>query len=347
VFVANPQLMQTVIATDRETRERPIPDEPALPMPETEPPRPVTGITTDGADDGVVSPELVLVDPALRQLLAARPLPTPTIAPPVAAPNPDPVVLPEPAAVTQTDAASLPLRVAEPRSAAPAPAPPLVPSVLPKRRRWWPIVLAALAGGALAAAATIVLLPRGTAKPEVERVVDPSTGQIGQPAASTPTAPSTTTAAAATTAPAPPRSTTGQAPKSANPPATHPVTTAGTTPSTPTTTHHRQPSKPKTSTTPKAPTKSNPAAPAATAQQKLAWAPTAGATAYDMELLRGTRPVFHTRTSHSSVEIVVRKGADGPAGSLPAGEYEWIVWPIVHGHRAAQPIVRSRLTLPS
>jgi hypothetical protein len=304
-----------------------------------------TGISADGADDGVVSPELVLVDPSLRQLLASRPPPTPTVAPPVAPPDREPVAAAEPAVAKQSEAAGPPLRVAEP--VAPAPPPPIVPAVLPKRRRWWPIVVAALAGAGLAAAGTIVLLPRGTAKPEVERVVDPSTGQIGQPAASTPTT-HPTTAAAVTTAPTPPpRSTTGREPKSASHPATRPATTAGATRTTPRTTQHRQQAKPKpkTSTTSKAPTKSNPRPPATTTHQKLAWAPAAGATAYDMELLRNATPVFHTRTSQSSVVIVVRKGAEGPAGSLRAGEYEWIVWPILHGHRAAQAIVRSRLTL--
>ena len=335
--------MQTVIVTDRETRERPIPDELTLPMPETEPPRMGTGIPADGADDGVVSPELVLVDPTLRHLLASRPPPPPTTAASVAPPDP---VAPQPAAAAQTEAAGAPLRVAEPRVAAPALPPPIVPSVLPKRRRWWPIVVAALVGGVLAAATTIVLLPRGTAKPEVERVVDPSTGSIGQPAASTP-ATQPTTAAAVTTAPTPPRSTTGQAPKSASHPVTRPATTAGATRSTPKTTHRRQPAEPKSQTNPTstAPTKSNRPPPATTTHQKLAWAPAAGATAYDIELLRDTQRVFHTRTSQSSVVIVVRKGAEGPAGSLRAGEYEWIVWPIVHGHRAVQAIVRSRLTL--
>jgi hypothetical protein len=341
--------MQTVSDTDRETRERPIPDELTLPMPEIEPPRMGTGIAADAADDGVVSPELVLVDPTLRHLLASRPAPTPTTAPAVAPPNPDPVAAPEPVAAAETEAASPPLRMAEPRTAALAPPPPLVPPAPPKRRRWWPIVVAALAGGALAAASTIVLLPRGTAKPEAERVVDPSTGRIGRPAASTPTV-QPTTAAAATTAPAPPRSTTVRKRKSVvGHPAPHPKTTAGATRTTPTTTQHRQPArpkpKPKPSTTSKAPTKSNPPPPASTTHQKLAWAPAAGATAYDMELLRNTTPVFQTRTSRPSVVIVVRKGAKGPAGSLPAGEYEWIVWPVLHGRRAAQAIVRSRLTL--
>ncbi len=344
--------MHTVIATDRETRERPIPDELTLPMPETEPPRMGTGISADGADDGIVSPELVLVDPTLRHLLASRPPPMPTPAPSAAPPARDPVAAAEPAG--QTEAASPPLRVAEPRTVAPAPPPPVVPAVPPKRRRWWPIVVAALAGAALAAGGTIVLLPRGTAKPEVERVVDPSTGRIGRPASSTP-ATQPTPAAPLTTAPTPPRPTTGQVPKSVSHPATRPATTAGTTRTTPRTTHHRQPAKPKpktkttpqpkTSTTPKAPTKSNPPPSATTTRQKLAWAPAAGATAYDMELLRNTKAVFHTRTAQPSVVIVVRKGAEGPVGSLRAGEYEWVVWPVLHGHRAAQAIVRSRLTL--
>jgi hypothetical protein len=331
--------MQTVIATDREMRERPIPDELTLPMSETEPPRPGASIGADGADDEVVSPELVLVDPRLRHLLASRPVSqlVPSAAPPE----------PEPAVAAQVAAAGPPLRVAAP----PAAAPPLVPAVtadLPRRRRWWPLIVAALAGGALAVAATIVLLPRGTATPEAERVVDPTTGRIGQPAASTPaTSPSATTPTAPTTAPSRARTTTAHAPL----PPIHPATTRTAPKTTPATTHHpkttptgsKQPAK---LTPPAKPKPKPPGAASVTTRQKLAWAPAAGATAYDMELLRNTKRVFHARTSAPSIVIAVRKGSRGPAGSLPAGTYEWIVWPVVNGHRAAQAIVRSRLNLP-
>jgi hypothetical protein len=276
-----------------------------------------------GEDEDVLSPELVMVDPELRDRLDSLPLP-PRWLPPEPEPAPEPEAEPEP----------LPLRVAEPPP--PPPEPELPPAA--RRRRRWPLLLVALVGLAAggAAVAVFALGSNDDASPVVAPATSVSTtGHIGRPASSAPvttvapppsTAPTTTAAAA--------RTTTHRA--TATPPvATH------TTPA--------QTTKPKPQTTapkpPPASTKPKPAATPVTSHQKLAWAPAAGARAYDVELLRGAATVYVARTTQPSIVIAVTKGARPPAGAVSAGTYEWVVWPIVGGHRSAQAIVRSQLHL--
>jgi hypothetical protein len=304
-------------------------------MPETASP-PLAAEQT-AVNDDVISPELVLVDPDLRDRLASLPLAEPRVTPtsaPADGPAPPVETTPRPT----TAPAEPPLRVAEPSQLTPtAPPPPVPVSPERRRRRRWPLFLAVLVGGGLALAATVVLLPRGKPSAETARVVDPaSTGHIGRPASSTSEAPVTTPVIPST------RSTPSRSPRGRHapvPPA-HPTTTPvapRTTPRTTPTTKHA----PKTKTTPA--TKPPPAA----TQDKLAWAPAPGATAYDIDLLRGSKRVFHVRTHQTSIIVAVRRGARGPAGSLPPGHYQWIVWPVVGGKRLAQAIVRSPLNLPS
>ena len=88
----------------------------ALPMPETAPP-PVVAEPTAVGDD-VVSPELVLVDPTLRDRLAALPPPGPLVAPrPQPEPPREPPALRAPAEPPPEPAAPPP--AAEAPSAAP------------------------------------------------------------------------------------------------------------------------------------------------------------------------------------------------------------------------------------
>ena len=302
-------------------------------MPETASP-PLAAEPT-AVDDDVISPELVLVDPGLRDRLASLPPPEPRVTSASAPPDePAPVVetVPPPAAISAAAA----LRVAEPSQLTPPALPPPVPVPVERSRpRRWPVFVAVLVGGALALAATIAFLPRGKSTPETARVVDPSsTGHIGRPASST--------SGAHVTAPVTPatRSTPARPTTARHAPvrATHPTTTPGAPQTTPTTKHN-----PKKTAKPPPKRPSSPA----TTQDKLAWAPAAGATAYDIDLLKGSKRVFHVRTQQTSIIIAVRTGTRGPAGSLPPGQYEWIVWPVVSGKRSAQAIVRSPLKLPS
>jgi hypothetical protein len=196
----------------------------------------------------------------------------------------------------------------------------------------------------------IVWHPRDSSSSSGARVIDPApTGHIGRPASSTPaTPPVTVTVPPATTSPA--KTTTPPAKHhTSTVPTTHGQTTAGAPPVARTTSSRSTPKqKPKPKPKPK-PTSTSPSTPAppasATTHEKLAWAPTAGATAYEMELLQNSKPVLRVRTRRTSLIIAVRTGARGPAGSVPRGSYEWVVWPIVGGRRG-QPTVRSKLTLP-
>ncbi len=301
-------------------------------MPETASP-PLAAERT-AVDVNAVSPELVLVDPELREHLASLPPPDPRVTP-ASAPVDQPALAVEAPPPPAAGPAEAPLRVAEPiQLTPPAPPPPVSVPTERSRTRRWPVFVAVLVGGALALAATVALLPRGKSTPDTARVVDPSsTGHIGQPASSTPRA-HATTAVTPTTQSTPPRPTTHG---HASVRTTHAATTPGASRTTPTTKHN--PTK-----TAKPPTKRPPPA---TTQDKLAWAPAAGATAYDIDLLRGSKRVFHVRTHQTSIIIAVRTGARGPAGSLAPGQYEWIVWPVVNGKRSTQAIVRSPLELPS
>lgn len=324
-------------------------------MPELAP-HPVAPESPEGEHE-VLSPELVMVDPGLRDRLASLP------------------VFEQRAVPDESDLEEAPsepeLRIApEAEPEAPPPPPPPLPAPVatqpeiayysvaerPRRRRW-PIVVVALAGAAVAAGAA-VMLQRTTATQDNASAAD--TGQIGRPASSTPattvaaTPPAPATTAAHTRTPAhhertPARTTPARttphtsttAPSPSTKPKPKPTSTKPT--SKPATT-----SKPKATasaaTSPKTTSAKPPAAPPAT-HEKLAWAPTAGASTYELELLSGSKPVLHVRTKRTSLIIAVRRGLRGPAGSLAPGSYEWIVWPIVRGHRQP-PTVRSRLTLP-
>jgi len=297
-------------------------------MPETAPP-PVVADSTAAADDAV-SPELVLVDPTLRDRLAALP-PAPLAPRPSPKPPPAPAA-PAPAAPPSPPPSAEPIRVA-PEPPEPAPS---VPLEHPRRRRW-PLLVAAVVGAGLTAGATIILLPQSKS-PQSAHVAGPgATGHIGTPTSSAPPPAHTATTPPKTTHHAKP-STTPSSPAQT----THPTTTAGTATTAPARTTTPAKPKPKPSTTPASPP---PVTGGKTTHEKLAWAPAAGATAYEMDLLKGSKRVFHVRTRQTSLIITVRAGANGPAGSLPPGDYEWIVWPIVGGHKG-QPTVRSRLTLP-
>jgi hypothetical protein len=274
-----------------------------------------------------VSPELVLVDPTLRDRLAALP-PAPLAPRPSSKPPPPPPPPAAPPSVPPPSVEPIPVAAEPPE---PAPSVPIEHA----RRRRWPLLLLAVAGVGLTAAATIILLPQSKS-PQSAHVAGPGTGHIGTPTSSAPPPVHTATTPARTTHHSQPTT-------SPKPPAqtTHPKTTARHPTTPPARTTPAKP-KPKPSTTPSSPP---PATGAKTTHEKLAWAPAAGATAYEMALLKGSKSVFHVRTRQTSLIITVRTGAKGPAGSLPPGDYEWIVWPIVGGHKG-QPTVRSRLTLP-
>ncbi len=80
-------------------------------------------------------------------------------------------------------------------------------------------------------------------------------------------------------------------------------------------------------------------------RRDLAWAPVAGATAYETALYAGGHRVFLARSRKPTVEIEIRSpSSHGPASVAP-GTYDWYVWPVRGGQRSVVAIVRTRLVL--
>ncbi len=290
-------------------------------MAETVPPPDEAERTAEVGTD-VFSPELALVDPALRDRLSRQ-------QPPVREPEHAHAPTPEPAPRTTTSApvvvpARAPLQ--QPVPAAPR---------RRRRRRVWPLLVAALLGGAVAVAAIVGL--DGLRNSSTKTIdTPPVTTAIGRPASS----PSTTTPAGTATVEQP---ITHTATTTRKPATTATATTTQRTTTRPsagrTTTAHSPPATPTTTPARKPPPT------AATTPQQFAWAPVRGATAYDVALFDKTTRVFHARTTKPTITIAVRTGRAGPAGSVAPGAYEWYVWPVVDGHQASVAIVRSRLRL--
>ena len=80
--------------------------------------------------------------------------------------------------------------------------------------------------------------------------------------------------------------------------------------------------------------------------QRFAWAPAPGASAYHLELFRGSSKVFEAETKRPAVTIPARWTFDQRKQSLEPGDYRWYVWPLVSGRRAARAIVQARLAVP-
>jgi hypothetical protein len=81
--------------------------------------------------------------------------------------------------------------------------------------------------------------------------------------------------------------------------------------------------------------------------QRFAWAPTANAGGYHIELFRGQVKVFATDTERPAVTVPVRWTFASRSRTLSAGEYRWYVWPVIGGRQAGRAIVQARLTVPA
>jgi hypothetical protein len=80
--------------------------------------------------------------------------------------------------------------------------------------------------------------------------------------------------------------------------------------------------------------------------QRFAWAPTAGASGYHVELFSADTKVYAADTTKPAVTIPARWSFDGTNRTLQPGEYRWYVWPVISGQREGGPIVQARLTVP-
>jgi len=81
--------------------------------------------------------------------------------------------------------------------------------------------------------------------------------------------------------------------------------------------------------------------------QSLAWAPVARATAYHVELFRGSSKVFVADPVHARAKIPVRWAFGGRARALRPGTYRWYVWPVIAGARASTATVQAQLAVSS
>lgn len=87
--------------------------------------------------------------------------------------------------------------------------------------------------------------------------------------------------------------------------------------------------------------------PAASSEpRRFAWAPVDGAVGYRLELFRGDRQVFETRTKQPVYELSTRWRHNGQTETLTTGEYRWYVWPLLANGQSGAAVVQARLTVP-
>jgi len=235
-----------------------------------------------------VSPELVLVDPALAGRVRSR------------LRQPDDTLARVETLVQASRRASLARRSAE------ITRPPITRAVDPSRPlARTPRRSAALAGAVAAGTLVVALLIGvrielgGTSAGADTTVIDRA------PVTSAPEAPS----GGANTQPAPVR------PRPANKPSPQPA-----------------PVRPRPASKP--------------SPQRFAWAPTAGASAYHVELFLDSSRVFEADTKGPTLTIPARWKFAGRTRSLQPADYRWYVWPVLSGQRAAEAIVQATLTIP-
>jgi len=79
--------------------------------------------------------------------------------------------------------------------------------------------------------------------------------------------------------------------------------------------------------------------------RRFAWAPAAGASAYHIELFRGSVLAFSANTTRPELTVPAHwKDVRGDRSLVP-GEYRWYVWPVVSGTRSSTAIVRATLVV--
>jgi hypothetical protein len=79
--------------------------------------------------------------------------------------------------------------------------------------------------------------------------------------------------------------------------------------------------------------------------RRFAWAPTQGASAYHIELFRHDARIFAADTKQPQLAVPARWHMNGRQQKLSAGEYRWLVWPVVSGRRASSATVQATLTI--
>jgi hypothetical protein len=88
-------------------------------------------------------------------------------------------------------------------------------------------------------------------------------------------------------------------------------------------------------------TRTSKAAAARPAARTFAWAPASGAAAYHVEIRRGNRIVYSTRTRATRISVRLRT-AGAKAAPLRPGTYRWYVWPLLgHARRRGAAVVAT------
>ena len=86
--------------------------------------------------------------------------------------------------------------------------------------------------------------------------------------------------------------------------------------------------------------------PGATTVRTLAWAPVAGATGYELQLFRGAKRVFVTRTTRPRLTLPERWRYVGRVVRLEPGRYRWSVWALSSGGKLdASPVVQAQILI--
>ncbi len=79
--------------------------------------------------------------------------------------------------------------------------------------------------------------------------------------------------------------------------------------------------------------------------RRFAWAPIQGASAYHVELFRRNVRIFAAETKQPQFGVPAQWQMNGSQHTLSAGEYRWLVWPVVSGRRASSATVQATLTI--
>ena len=103
---------------------------------------------------------------------------------------------------------------------------------------------------------------------------------------------------------------------------------------------------PKQSPAPKATTRKRPTLQAPTSR-RFAWAPSDGASGYHVEFFRGSTLVYARETTRPELDVPARWRHDGVLRSFRPGEYNWYVWPVIGGRRAARASVQTTIAIPN
>jgi hypothetical protein len=87
------------------------------------------------------------------------------------------------------------------------------------------------------------------------------------------------------------------------------------------------------------------AATPAPTQRRFAWAPSQGASGYDVEFFRDGERVYSGHTAGTTIEIPAHWRYQGATREFHAGEYRWYVWPEISGRRSSTASVQTTISI--